>query len=70
MRFLIKSSSTVWSLAQTRDLLYLNRKFVVIRDFFCSLDVTLGVEDNLLLETNINDLGVTVGSTAVIYESS
>ena len=69
MRFLIKCSFTVWSSAQTRNLLFHNRKFVVISDFFCSLDVMLGVED-YLLETNVDHLGVTVGSTAMIYKSS
>ena len=58
---LIKCPSTVRCPAQTRDLLLLDGKLIVISDFFCGFDVTLGVDDNLLLETKVDNLSVTVG---------
>ena len=48
-QWLIQCSSTVRCPTQTRDLLLLNRKLVVISDLFGGLNVLLGIDDNPLL---------------------
>ena len=58
---LIKCSSAVWCPAQTRDLLLLNGKLVVVSDLFGGLDVSLRIDDNLLLEPKVDHLCITVG---------
>ena len=60
--WLIECSSAVRCPTQTRDLLLLNRKLklVVISDLFCGLNVSLGVDNNLPLETKVDHLGIAV----------
>ena len=46
---------------KTDDLFLFDGEFVVVSDLLPRLYVSLGVDDNLLVVTDVDDLGVTVG---------
>ena len=57
----VECPSAMWCPTQTRNLLVLNWKLVVISDFFVGSNVPLGVNDNFLLVAHGNDLGIAIG---------
>lgn len=61
MEPLIQCTPASTRAAQARDLLGFERELVVVRDLLSFLNVSLGINDNLLLPIHRDDLGVTVG---------
>lgn len=57
---LVERSSAVLCSTQTRDFVLLDGKLVVIRDFLVHSNGLLGVNDDLLLGLNGDDLRITV----------
>ena len=47
----------------------LNGELIVVREFFPSVDLAHGKDDNVLLSINIDDTGVAVRLTGVIDET-
>lgn len=66
---LVERPATVLCSTQARDLVLLQREFVVVGDLFVDGDGLLGVDHNLLLGLYGDDLGVTIRSAAVVDES-
>ena len=56
----VERPSAMGGSAKTGNLLILNRKLVVVSDFFIGSDVPLGVDDNFLLAAHSDDLGIAV----------
>lgn len=54
----IEILSAVWRTTETRNLVVLNRKLVVVGDLVPAVDDLLGVDDNALLVVHCDDLGI------------
>ena len=58
---LVEIAPTLHGATQTGDLVLLVRELVVVRDLLVHADRLFGVDDDLLLTLQRDDLGVTVG---------
>ncbi len=66
---LIQSSATVWSTTQARNLHLLDRELVIVRDFLIHVNVSFGINDDLLESFHSDDFCVTVGLQTRAAES-
>ena len=56
----VQCSTALRCSTQAGDLLFLDGEFVIIRNFFINLDVSLGIDNNLLVVFDSNYLCIAV----------
>lgn len=58
---LVQSATASTRTTEARNLVGFNRELIVIRNLLALLDITLGIDDNLFLPVDSDNLGVAVG---------
>lgn len=66
---LIQSAAASTRTTEAGNLVGFDWELVVVRDLLALLDVSLGINDNLFLPVNSDDLGVAVGLQESIQQN-